>query len=189
MQGATSTPLRFAATGPRDVRRSMKRLNHACTFSIVVLVFNAYAVAQEPGTAKMRYTKQEPVVVFVCEHGSAKSVIAAAHFNNLARERNLKLRAISRGTNPDQEIAPNAAEGLQADGLAVGREKPKRLSRSDVSIAIRVVAFCELPDAYSKGVRVEQWNEMPAVSEDYNKARDAIVERVRHLLDELRSAK
>ncbi len=28
----------------------------------------------------------EPVVVFVCEHGSAKSVVAAAYFNQLARE-------------------------------------------------------------------------------------------------------
>jgi len=63
------------------------------------------------------------------------------------------------------------------------------LSRADVSRGIRVVAFCELPDAYRKGVHVEQWNELPAVSEDYNKARDAIVERIRHLIDELRSAK
>jgi arsenate reductase (thioredoxin) len=167
----------------------MMRLNNACTVSIVALVFNAYAVAQERGTAKMRYAKQESVVVFVCEHGSAKSVIAAAHFNNLAQERNLKLRAISRGTNPDKEIAAKAVEGLRADGLAVGREKPKKLSGADVSRCIRLVAFCELPDAYSKGVRVEQWNDVPAVSEDYNRARDAIVERVRHLLDELRSAK
>lgn len=164
----------------------MKRLNHACAFSIVVLVFNAYAVAQERWTAKMRYTKQEPLVVFVCEHGSAKSVIAAAHFNKLASDRNLNVRAISRGTNPDKEIAPKAVEGLRADGLAVGREKPKKLSSADVSKGIRVVAFCELPDAYRKGVRVEQWSDIPAVSEDYNKARDAIVERVRHLLDELR---
>ncbi|MGH9334858.1 MAG: hypothetical protein ACRD21_14045, partial [Vicinamibacteria bacterium] len=45
---------------------------------------------------------QEPrTVVFVCEHGAAKSVIAAAHFNRLAKERELPFRAISRGTVPD----------------------------------------------------------------------------------------
>ena len=166
------------------------RSTYCCIISVAVLILAAIAGVQAQGIAKTRKaTKQVPIVLFVCEHGSAKSVIAAAHFNKLARERNLKLRAISRGTNPDEEIAPKAAEGLEADGLAVGQEKPKRLSRADVSRGIRVVAFCELPDAYSKGVRVEQWNDMPAVSEDYNKARDAIVERVRHLLDELRSAK
>ena len=121
---------------------------------VAVLILNAIASVQAQGIAKTRKaTKQVPIVIFVCEHGSAKSVIAAAHFNNLARERNLNLRAVSRGTNPDKEIAPKAAEGLQADGLPVAQEKPKRLSRADVSRGIRVVAFCELPDAYSKGIR------------------------------------
>ena len=40
-------------------------------------------------------------VLFVCEHGAAKSVIAAAYFNQLASEKNLDVRAIERGTNPD----------------------------------------------------------------------------------------
>jgi arsenate reductase (thioredoxin) len=165
----------------------MNRLDHACTVSILVLAFNTYAAAQERGTTKM--TKQGPVVVFVCEHGSAKSVVAAAHFNNLARERNLKVRAISRGTNPDEEIAPKAAEGLKADGLAAGPEKPKRLSKADVAKAVRVIAFCQLPRAYSKTAFVEQWNDVPPLSEDYNKAREAIAEHIRRLLDELRSGR
>ena len=61
----------------------------------------------------------------VCEHGSAKSVVAAAHFNYIARERNLKLRAISRGTNPDEEIAPKAAEGLK-EFQAIAREEQRK---------------------------------------------------------------
>lgn len=132
--------------------------------------------------------KQAPVVMFVCEHGSAKSVVAAAHFNKLTKERNLKVRAFSRGTNPDAEIAPGAAKGLQSDGLAA-EEKPERLSKADVDRAIRVIAFCQLPDAFQNGAPVEQWDDVPPVSEDYGKARDRIVERIRHLLDELKSAK
>ena len=167
------------------------RLSSFSRIAVVAALFlSVEPTAQGQGAAKTgKGTKRVPFVVFVCEHGSAKSVIAAAHFNKLASDRNLNVRAVSRGTNPDQEIAPKAAQGLQADGLAVGREKPMRLSRADVSKGIRVVAFCELPDTYRKGVRLEQWSDMPAVSEDYNKARDAIVERVRRLLDELRSAK
>src|SRR5215813_9354941 len=37
-------------------------------------------------------------VVFVCEHGAAKSVIATAYFNKLAAERGLAYRATFRGT-------------------------------------------------------------------------------------------
>jgi arsenate reductase len=40
---------------------------------------------------------QNKKVVFVCEHGAAKSVIAAAYFNKLAKERNLPYEAVCRG--------------------------------------------------------------------------------------------
>src|SRR5690242_15420164 len=47
---------------------------------------------------------QTETILFVCEHGSAKSVIAAAHFKRLAEQRGLPHRAIARGINPDPEI-------------------------------------------------------------------------------------
>ena len=128
---------------------------------------------------------QERQVVFVCEHGSAKSVVAAAHFNRLARERQTALRAVSRGTNPDDEVAPNAARGLAADGLALDGRVPQRLSATDVEAALRVVAFCPLPGGYGGSEAIEIWDGVPPVSEDYERARDAILERVVQLLDEL----
>jgi protein-tyrosine-phosphatase len=135
-----------------------------------------------------KHTEQAPVVLFVCEHGSAKSVVAAAHFNKLASDMSLDLRAISRGTDPDLEIAPGALKGLQADGLELNGERPERLSEADLDGAIRVITFCQLPEAYSKAGAVEQWSDVPPVSEDYAKARDAIIGRIRGLLDELRPA-
>ncbi|HET8669074.1 MAG TPA: hypothetical protein VFM05_00160 [Candidatus Saccharimonadales bacterium] len=133
--------------------------------------------------------RQPAVIVFVCEHGSAKSVVAAAHFNKLARERDMNLRAVSRGTNPDEEIAPKASERLQADGLAVGGEKPRKLSAADAAGAIRIITFCQLPESHSNAAPVEMWTDIPPVSESYGKARDAIVERIKRLLDELKSPK
>jgi len=65
----------------------------------------------------------------------------------------------------------------------------KRLPKVDVSGGARVVAFCELPEAYKESPRVEHWNDVPAVSEDYNKARDVIVKHIKRLLDELKSEK
>jgi hypothetical protein len=42
----------------------------------------------------------DPFLIFVCEHGAAKSIIAAAYFNQFAGERNLTLRAIARAHIP-----------------------------------------------------------------------------------------
>ncbi len=53
-----------------------------------------------------------PVVIFVCEHGAAKSIIAAAYFNKLAQDRKIKVRAIARGTHPDEELTQAAVDGL-----------------------------------------------------------------------------
>lgn len=130
---------------------------------------------------------QTPVIVFVCEHGAAKSIAAAAYFNRLAEEQYLDIRAFARGTNPDKQIAPKVIEGLQADGLIPTESTPTRISKSDLAGALRVIAFCALPDGYAGGVRVEQWNDDLALSEDYSKARDRLVERIQRLLEELKS--
>ena len=131
---------------------------------------------------------QELTVLFVCEHGSAKSVVAAAHFNRLARERQIEVRAVSRGTDPDPEVAPNAARGLETDGLETGCEAPRRLSGTDIAAAARVVAFGPLLEGYGGADAIEVWEDIPPVSEDYERARTAIVERVNRLLDELAKA-
>jgi arsenate reductase (thioredoxin) len=129
--------------------------------------------------------KQEQTIVFVCEHGSAKSVVAAAHFNRLAAERDIDLRAVSRGTDPDPEIAPPAEAGLRADGLAAGERSPVRLTQADAAGATLVVTFCELPRSYATAAPVERWEGVPPVSEDYAKAREEIVGRIGLLLDGL----
>jgi len=53
-------------------------------------------------------------VLFVCEHGGAKSVIAAAHFNKIAKERGLPYRAVTLGTAPDADIPAGVRKGLDA---------------------------------------------------------------------------
>jgi protein-tyrosine-phosphatase len=68
--------------------------------------------------------KAEPKVLFVCEHGAAKSIIAVAHFNKLAKERGLPHRAVARGTHPDPTFAPKAISGLKAEGLTAPKGTP-----------------------------------------------------------------
>jgi len=157
------------------------------TALVVNLMFGVAVNGQKQDDSKG--TDQTPVIVFVCEHGAAKSVVAAAHFNKLARERGLNLRAIARGTNPDKEIAPKAALGLQTDGLTSSESAPKRISKADLTNARRVVTFCLLPDDYPGEVKVENWDGVPPMDEDYGKARDWLVERVNRLLEELKAGK
>ena len=130
----------------------------------------------------MKIRNQNPVIVFVCEHGAAKSVIAAAYFNKLAQEANLGLRAIARGTDPDRELSPKAMAGLRADGLTPAESIPQKLSAAEIESAQRIVAFCELPDEHQLHTSIEQWEAIPPASEDYKKARDAILERLNQLI-------
>jgi arsenate reductase (thioredoxin) len=128
-------------------------------------------------------------VLFVCEHGSAKSVAAAAQFNKIARESNLNFRAISRGTDPDEEFPPNILQGLSKDGLNPGEAKPLPLSQEDFAGAERVIIFNELPAGFGNRADVEHWRDLPAVSENYDKASNAIAVKVIKLLNELKTKK
>jgi arsenate reductase (thioredoxin) len=85
-----------------------------------------------------------PMVVFVCEHGAAKSVLAAAYFDKIARELELDYWAIARRTNPDPEVSPQTIAGLADDGLTPTVFTPQKFTRSELKSARRVVSFCEL---------------------------------------------
>src|SRR6516165_5113710 len=124
-------------------------------------------------TTSAQDKQQIQTIVFVCEHGSAKSVIAAAHFNRLAEQKNLPYRAIARGTNPDSEIPQQVRLNLAKDGLDVSTSKPQLVAEKDVREASRVVTFgCKLPvrEKTSAG-KLEDWKDVPSTSENYERAR------------------
>ena len=129
---------------------------------------------------------QSSTIVFVCEHGAAKSVIAAAYFNKFALEKGIPLQAVARGTVPDEVLSPKTVNGLAEDGLLPTESIPQKLSRTDLESARKVVSFCELSDEqYHMAVEIEHWQGVPPVSEDYQIARDAILERLRRLMTDL----
>jgi len=127
-----------------------------------------------------------PRVVFVCLHGSAKSVIAAEQCQRLARERGLVVEAMATGVEPDAEIPLPVIRGLLAEGIDVRGRRPRRVSGDDLAAASRVVALgCDLTDVAAPGVAIERWDDVPAVSDDFGAARDAIVAHLRRLLSDL----
>jgi protein-tyrosine-phosphatase len=128
---------------------------------------------------------QQRKVLFVCLHGSAKSLIAAEYFNRLAAARGLGARATSAGTEPDDVIPPRVAQGLRDDGIDVGGRRPRRPTPADVEGTAVVVTFgCDLGELASRASRIECWDDVPAVSENFKRARDVIVARVAGLLED-----
>jgi arsenate reductase len=127
-----------------------------------------------------------PIVVFICEHGAAKSVIAAAYFNRLAAERHLNFHALARGTTAQPDLSVSAVTGLQRGNVSFPREKPPNATRQEVQRAVRVVAFCRVPDSLSGAKRLDTFD-VPAPDEGYEASRDAIISRVKALIEELAS--
>jgi len=126
-------------------------------------------------------------ILFVCEHGSAKSVIAAAHFNRLAEQRKLPYRAMARGINPDPEIPQQVRLDLAKDGLDVANWKPALVAEKDVREAVRVVTFgCRVPfSEKTTAGKVVDWQGIPSTSENYERARTTIVEKIDALIKTL----
>jgi protein-tyrosine-phosphatase len=128
----------------------------------------------------------KPTVVFVCEHGSAKSVIAAAELARMAKEKGLDLNIVSRGTNPDAEIPALVRDGLKADGLDIGKMKPVKISQDDLKGATKIVTFGpDLAPWLPTGAKAADWSATPSVSENYRAASDYIKKQLAPLLREL----
>src|SRR5712691_13543821 len=109
--------------------------------AIIALVLAVVAQSSQTSTAS-------PTIVFVCEHGAAKSVIATAYFNKLARERGLPFRATFRGTDPQAELSVAALKGLREDGIEVPAGRPTAITPTDVERATLVFAIgCTLPSS------------------------------------------
>ena len=127
----------------------------------------------------------QPVVLFVCQHGAAKSVIAARHFERRARGSGLTVECRSAGLEPDPEIPPHVVAGLAADGLHAPIVQPVLATAELLSAADRIVTFgCDLTPLGATG-EVVQWDGVPHVSDGYEAARDAILDRLGSLLAEL----
>src|ERR1051325_5331190 len=126
-----------------------------------------------------------PSVVFVCEHGAAKSVIATAYFNKLAAERGLPYRATFRGTSPQDELSVRAVAGLREDGIEVPSGKPAAISDGDVANSTHIFASgCTLRDKAGRSGKPHDWSDGPD-DKGYGPMRDAIVRHVTALLDDI----
>lgn len=154
-------------------------------FAMKIIVLTATLLT----TATAFPQEQTQTVLFVCEHGVAKSVVAAAQFNQLALERGLPFRAISRGTAPEPSVPLPIIEGLRTEGLTVPAGfSPSLVTTRDVRTSVRVVTFDVSLPIDADTARVSRWDSLPAFSDGYRQASEAIRGRVRGLLQALESS-
>lgn len=145
---------------------------------IPLLMIVGVALAQRAAPA-------EPTIVFVCEHGAAKSVIATTYFNKIAAERGLHARALYRGVNPQAELSVSALKGLREDGLTVPDHKPSPITQADVDAATVMFAIgCTLPSNATASGKADSWDDVPE-DKGYIATRDAIKRHVERLIDDL----
>jgi arsenate reductase (thioredoxin) len=137
-------------------------------------------------TKAKKKTKTIETILFVCEHGAARSTIAAAYFNKLAKAQHFNYQATFRGTDPDTALTIGTKKGLTQDSFDVQNWKPLLVSKEDIEKAAQIVTFdCTLPSNISTSKPITQWNGIPAISKNYEIARDEILKKVQAFMQQL----
>jgi protein-tyrosine-phosphatase len=157
--------------------------------SVSLVLFSVTTMFATPATAQsVTATRPRPPtgIVFVCEHGSVKSLVAMEHFNRKAQEHGLPYRAVARGTAPAPTVPPSVREGLHADGFDVSSFVPQLLRATDVDNVALVVSFDDdISTTVGGTTRYLKWDDLPGVLDDYPRGREAIVRQVDTLIETL----
>ena len=107
-----------------------------------------------------------PLVLFVCRHGAAKSVLAAAELDRIARAAGVVIGVRAAGIEPDATVAPAVIAALPKEART-NLPPPRRVTADDVARAWRIVTFdldpSELP---AQPGACERWDGLPSASAD-----------------------
>jgi arsenate reductase (thioredoxin) len=168
-----------------DRRRSPAADRSMWSISMRVALFGL-ALAFSTGSLCAENASEPVHVVFVCEHGSVKSLIAMVYFNARAHERGLPYQAVARGTAPEPVVPRPVREGLRVSGFDVSGFVPQLFKASDLDGASLVVSFDQdINETVGGRVPHLRWDNLPGVLADYARGRDEIVRHVDSLLDTL----
>jgi arsenate reductase len=126
-----------------------------------------------------------PKVLFLCGENSARSQMAEAYFNNLARV----WEAESAGTLPGSAVNSLAAQAMAEDGIDISQALPKAMDPSGLDGFSRIISFgCIVKSAFPARDRLEEWPlDDPGKGDAVfmRQARDEIKRRVSLLIEEL----
>jgi arsenate reductase (thioredoxin) len=178
----------IASAGSVESRGLNMRMAQSPQFTALVAVA-ALLFGHQSSAQDSNEPERSASVVFVCEHGSVKSLIAASLFDQVAKRRGLPFRARSRGVSPDAHVPEVIVAALRNEGVEVETFKPQPLSLADIDGAARVIAIGVDLAAFGdrRRMSIDEWNDVPAASVDYPKARAALLHHIETLIDELAS--
>ncbi len=130
------------------------------------------ALAQAEG----KVTSEVPEVLFVCVHNSGRSQMAAGLLDKLAEGR---VHVRSAGSDPADQLNPNAVKAMEEVGVDISREFPKPLTDEVVRAADAVITMgCGDACPIYPGKRYEDWELEDPAGKD--------LESVRRIRDEIR---
>lgn len=153
---------------------------------LTVIIWLLTVFIMRPVLAFSTAAPEQQKITFVCEHGAAKSVIAALYFNKIAQERGLPYTAVARGMSPEATLQDATQAGLLKDRMDLHGMTPTPMSVVDANASFRVVAIdIDNEPGYLTTEKLVEWKAVPAVSKNYELARDDIVKRIERLLSAL----
>ena len=127
-----------------------------------------------------------PTVMFVCVHNAGRSQMAAGWLRHLAGDR---VRVLSGGSTPAEEINPVAVAVMREVGIDLSRQQPRLWTQESLDAADVVVTMgCGDACPVIPGKRYLDWElEDPAGKglEAVRRIRDQIRTRVGDVLDDL----
>jgi protein-tyrosine-phosphatase len=127
-------------------------------------------------------------VLFVCEHGAAKSVLAAELLGERVAALGLPVTIRSAGVAPGARVSDRLFELFPERAWKLASESPSLVSVVDVEDASIVVTFNLGAEALPGSPRRRLlWDDVPPVSEDPVAAAAAIERHLEELVDALRA--
>jgi protein-tyrosine-phosphatase len=133
-------------------------------------------------------SRRKPVVLFICDFGTAKSAIARELFRRRARERGIAVVAFSRGLQIEDHISPPLKRALDAEAIDTRRDGFAVLSVRDVRAANVIVSFAKLPSSLHP-TALHDWTSLPSVNDNWPAARADLDRRIEALLDTIAAQK
>jgi arsenate reductase (thioredoxin) len=137
------------------------------------------------GAQSIKPDSTQPVILFMCPHGAAKSVMASAYFQKLAKERGLNVRVDAAGTEPEPQLSKAVVAHLQKNGYAIPIEKPRAATATDMRAADIVISMgCDLSKLPAPAGQLQNWT-VPDFSANFDLAEQAIRDQVTKLVEEI----
>jgi arsenate reductase (thioredoxin) len=121
-----------------------------------------------------------PVVLFLCVHNAGRSQMAAGLLNHHAGER---IKVMSGGSEPGDNLNPNAVAVMRERGIDIAGQFPKRWSEEVVRGADVIITMgCGDTCPIFPGKRYEDWDVADPQGAELSKVREIADDLERRVL-------